>query len=143
MMMTDIGSGSMHDGAIERTFGWLARLLAAYALVAGLAYWSQLTGMAPVPSMRFDLIAYHERIFFTTLALLLPTAALGLWLVTRWGVVLWVIAATGEILAYGMGLDGFPERAGIALANAALLCALVLMSGAIILERRARRNSLH
>ena len=114
-------------------------MLAAYALVSGLVYWSQLTGMSPDPTLRFDLLSDAERVLYTTLALLLPTAALGLWLITRWGIVLWVLAVTGEILAYSMGAGGFPERAGIASANAILLCTLVLMSGAIILERRARR----
>ena len=142
MMMADIGSGSTQKGAIERAFGWLARGLAAYALVTGLIYWSQLVGMASDPALRFDLLTNNERILFTTLALLLPTAALGLWLVTRWGIVLWVIAAAGEVMAFGLGLGGFPDRAGIASANAVLLCALVLMSGAIILERRARRLSV-
>lgn len=142
MMIAETGTGSVNKGAIEYAFGWLARLLATYALIAGLVYWSQLTGIAPDTTLRFDQLSDQGRILFGTLALLLPTAALGLWLVTRWGIVLWVIAATGEIMAYGLGLGDFPQRAGIASANVVLLCALVMMTGAIILERRARRLSL-
>lgn len=140
MMIAETGLGSAQKGAIERTYGWLARLLAVYALASGLVYWFCLTGLAADPTLRFDLLPDQERLLFTTLALLLPTAALGLWMITRWGVVIWVLAATGEIFAYSALSSGaFPGRTGIASANVALLCTLLLISGAVVLERRAHR----
>jgi hypothetical protein len=130
-------------GTVERVFGLFLRLLALYALISGLVYWAGLTGIAGGGAWRFDLLAPPVRIVFTTLAVLMPAAALGLWLATRWGVVLWVLAATAEIAAFMFLADVFAPRAGIASANMIALIVLVLMAGATLIERRTARLAAH
>ncbi|MBO6638248.1 MAG: hypothetical protein JJ920_13865 [Roseitalea sp.] len=139
MVIAETGLHQPRKGTIERVFGFFLRLLAVYALISGLVYWAGLTGIAGGGQWRFDLLAPSVRIVFTTLAVLMPAAALGLWLATRWGVVLWVLAATAEIAAYMFLTGTYSLRAGIAGANMIGLIGLVLMAGATLIERRTAR----
>jgi len=143
MVIAETGLQQPRKGTIERVFGLFLRLLALYALVSGLVYWAGLTGIAGSGAWRFDLLAPPARIVFTTLAVLMPAAALGLWLTTRWGVVLWVLAATAEIGAYMFLADIFSARAGIAGINMVALVVLILMAVATLIERRAARLAVH
>lgn len=80
---------------------WFLRIMAFLCLVSGLVYWSQLVGLSGEGSLRFDLLEPHWRVLSTVLAVILPSAALGLWTTQAWGVVLWVIALLIEIAAFG------------------------------------------
>lgn len=125
--------------AVENGFGVFARLMALVALASGLVYWAQLTGIYGDPQLRFDLLSHHGRALFATLAVLMPAAALGLWLVTRWGVVVWVMALCGEVAAYGIWADLFPARPWVAVLNTLALMALAGLAGAVLIARyRAR-----
>lgn len=140
MVMLEAGLKPPRKGNIERLFVLVLRLLALFALIAGLNYWAKLTGIATDGAMRFDLLAAHVRIVYTTLAVLLPVAALGLWLTARWGVVLWVIATTAEIVTHGLLGDAYPARPGIAALGVLSLVVLVIVSAATLIERRATRH---
>ena len=78
MVIAETGLQQPRKGAVERVFGFFLRILALYALISGLVYWAGLTGIAGDGAWRFDLLALPVRIVFTTLAVLMPAAALGL-----------------------------------------------------------------
>ena len=141
MVMLEAGLKPPRKGNIERLFALVLRLLALFALIAGLGYWAKLTGITAEGAMRFDLLAAHVRIVYTVLAVLLPVAALGLWMAARWGVVLWVVAITTEIVAHGLLADMFPARQGIVAAGVVCLGVLVIVSAATLIERRTTRHA--
>ena len=141
MAIMDPALASRSKGIVERTFGVFLRMLAVVSLVSGLIYWAELTGIFGDQRARFDVLTPHGRALYATLAVLMPAAALGLWLATRWGIVLWVMAALAEIIAYWLMAAQFPPRPGVAIGNAACLAVLVLTAGATLLERRAMRLS--
>lgn len=137
MVMLEAGLKSPRRGTVERLFALLLRLLAIVALIAGMLYWARLIGIAGDGAFRFDLLALHVRILYTTQAVIMPAAALGLWLTARWGVVLWVVATTADIVAHGPFADAFPARPGVAIAGLACLVVLALVAIATLLERRS------
>ena len=141
MVMLEAGLGEARKGNAERLFELLMRLIAVFAFASGLLYWAKLTGLVADGAFRFDLLAAHARILYTVLALLMPTAALGLWLASRWGVVLWVAATGAEIAAHGLFAEAFPARPGLAAAGMIGLTVLVLVALATVVERRAARRA--
>jgi hypothetical protein len=76
------------------------RLVAVVFFLMGIIYWGKLVGYFDAGAMRFDLMPTPLKISSTSLAVLFPVAALGLWLSVSWGQVLWVIAAATEIAMY-------------------------------------------
>lgn len=122
----------------EIAFVWFQRIVAGYCLLFGVLYWIRLVGLYPGSLWRFDLMPLHWQVAATVLAALFPFAAIGLWMLTSWGPVIWFLCALTEAVMYA----GFPElygqRLSIVLAHgfAALLYAafrLVLWS-----QRRER-----
>ncbi len=129
--------------AVEHGFALFARLMSLVALASGLVYWAQITGVYGAPELRFDLLSPHARALFGTLAVLMPAAALGLWLVTRWGVVVWVMALCGEVAAYGIWAEHFPTRPWVAVLNTLALMALAGLAAAVLIGRyRARSEAI-
>ena len=76
------------------------RLVAAICFWFGLQYWAMLTGFSHNGNGRFDLVSIPWRVAGSALAVFFPVAALGLWLGTSWGAVIWVIAAATQIAMY-------------------------------------------
>ncbi|WP_245409857.1 DUF6163 family protein [Pararhizobium haloflavum] len=122
-----------------RLFLYFQRLVALGCLVAGLRYWALLSGIQN-EMWRFDLMEAHWQVASTALAVLLPVAAVGLWMPVSWGPVIWFVAAIGETVMY----LGFPDRFGdhplVPAIHAAV--ALIYATFRVILyveKRRARR----
>lgn len=83
------------------------RLVAVSCFWFGLQYWAMLVGYSLVGAGRFDLLSLPWKVASTSLAVLFPVASLGLWLTVSWGPVIWVLAAGGQILMYGLLPDIF------------------------------------
>ena len=66
----------------------------------GLNYWAMLIGYSFGGAGRFDLLPLPWRVAATSLAVVYPVAALGLWLLVSWGPVLWVVAAATLLNLY-------------------------------------------
>lgn len=90
------------------TFVWFHRLVALFCLVVGADYWASLIGFYSGAAARFDLMPVYLQVTSTSLAMLFPVAAVGLWMVVSWGPVIWVAAALTEIAMY----VGFPQLFG-------------------------------
>jgi fatty acid desaturase len=82
----------------ERALVWYMRLLAIAFLAIGVYHWQSLLGapgfvpIADMPLPRQLLTGY--------LAMLCLVAAVGLWMTTSWGTVVWLLVALSEIVAH-------------------------------------------
>ncbi len=72
-------------------------------------WFCRLIGYYEGPLNRFDLMPVHWQVAATSLAVLFPVAASGLWMVVSWGPVIWVAAALAETIMY----LGFPNLFGV------------------------------
>jgi len=108
--MTDTGLQQRSFGPTlaETGLGWLHRIIAAYCLLFGVLYWVRLIGVYDGPLWRFDLMPVHWRIAASVLSVFFPFAAIGLWMLTSWGPVIWFICAAVETTMY----LGFPDLFG-------------------------------
>lgn len=84
------------------------RAVALSCLIFGIVYWVRLLGLYDGPAWRFDLMPLHWQVAAIALAVLFPFAAVGLWLPSPWGPVVWFLCAAIELVMYG----GFPELYG-------------------------------
>lgn len=137
-------SYGINDDALKNTkpslvsviFVWFHRLVGGFCLATGVGYWANLIGWNGAAATRFDLMPVHLQIAATSLAILLPVASVGLWMVVSWGPVIWVAAALIETIMY----VGFPELFGqrpvIITAHTAVAFLYLLFR--IILYREAR-----
>jgi len=90
----------IHQSRIERleiVFFWL---LAIFCFCLGVYYWVRLIGVFEDENWRFDLMSWAWRCLSSSLAVFYPVAACGLWLQSRWGVVLWLAGGLAETVCY-------------------------------------------
>jgi len=124
---------------METGFTVFLRIVAVFSLLAGLKYWVALIGVFDYRPWRFDLMPLHWQLAATSLAVLFPVAATGLWLPVSWGPVMWVAAAGIEAVMYA----GFPmlfgREAVIPLAH--LVVALIYIVFRVLLHRQRKRRN--
>jgi len=137
MAILQIGTAPEADtGALEASFRLFMRLVALSCLVAGLQYWGRLIGLSDGGMSRFDLIPYYWQLASAALAVLLPVAAVGLWMQVSWGPVIWVVAAGSEIVMH----KGFPlwygERPLLVIAHIVVIAVYVGFRAALFAKRR-------
>jgi len=92
----------------EAGFAWFLRIIAAYCLLFGVLYWIRLIGLHDGTLWRFDLMPTHWQVASVVLAVFFPFAAIGLWMLSSWGPVIWFICAATETTMY----VGFPQLFG-------------------------------
>lgn len=76
---------------------WFMRLTAVFWLMLGLYYWAVILGRFDLAGTAFPSLGLSRQtavVFFATLDLI---AAVGLWLTTPWGGVVWLLTALAEI----------------------------------------------
>lgn len=86
----------------ELAFMIFLRIVAVSCLWFGLQYWAMLVGYSHGGLGRFDLLSLPWRVAASSLAVIFPVAALGLWLAGSWGPVIWMLAAGGQVLMFGI-----------------------------------------
>jgi len=108
--VSDLVEGQAQIGPTlaEHVFVWFQRVIAGYCLLFGVLYWIRLIGLYEGPLWRFDLMPVHWQVAAVTLSVFFPFAAIGLWMLTSWGPVIWFICAATEAVMYA----GFPELYG-------------------------------
>ena len=137
MAILQIGTApEVGTGALEASFRLFLRLVALGSLLAGLQYWGRLIGYSDNGIYRFDLIPSYWQLASASLAVLLPVAAVGLWMQVSWGPVLWVVAAGSEIIMH----KGFPlwfgERPLLVIAHTVVISVYVGFRVALFVKRR-------
>jgi hypothetical protein len=126
----------------ERTFIIFLRIMAAACLYMGLRYWDLVIGLTSHGAIRFDVMRLPWRTVSTAFAVLYPIISLGLWMGASWGVVLWVAAATGEILIHTVWKGVFgPDYMVIAM-HLSAACLYVAFRVALYVEKRRRRGQV-
>jgi len=141
--MTDIGSPVAPKRRIaEIGFTIFLRIVALMCLVVGLKYWLALIGIFDYAPWRFDLMPVHWKLAATSLAVLFPVAATGLWLTVSWGPVIWVAAAAVEIAMYGAFPDLFGRRPLILVLHFSVAAIYIAFRIALYIERRRRLETV-
>lgn len=132
-------------GTLDVTFRLFLRVVAFGCLVSGLQYWMKLIGFSDNGAFRFDLAPVHWQFVMASLCVLMPVAAVGLWMEVSWGAVIWVLAALMEV---GMH-QGLPQWFGqkpLVLALHALVAAtyigfrIAFLIRAKMIEQEARED---
>ncbi|MAZ15710.1 MAG: hypothetical protein CL535_05185 [Ahrensia sp.] len=129
------GMKEKRQSTAEIVFVWFLRLMAIIAMISGLSYWSQLTGIGGADLPRFDELPVHWQVPWGVLAVLLPCASMGLWMLTSWGVVLWVAASILEIAVYGVWSDSYISRPTVVIGHIVALTVLAAILVVIGLQR--------
>ena len=137
MTMLQIGTQpEPGSGALEASFRLFVRLVALSCLVAGLQYWGRLIGYSDNGAYRFDLVPSYWQLASASLAVLLPVAAVGLWMQVSWGPVIWVVAAGSEIVMHkGLPL-WFGERPLLVMAHVVVMSVYIGFRVALFVKRR-------
>ncbi|PZO81466.1 MAG: hypothetical protein DI629_04365 [Mesorhizobium amorphae] len=133
------GIGHPHSAVlpVEYAFDWFRRIVAVGCLAMGIYYWVRLIGLWNEPLWRFDLMPVHWQVAAVTLAVFLPFAAIGLWMLASWGLVIFLICAVTEWVMH----LGFPALFGPdALTMGAYAAVLGLYLGFIFLISRQRQE---
>lgn len=83
------------------------RFMAVFQIIKGMLHWALLLGASGLgPSASQDIEYLGANIYF---AVLDPVAAIGLWMTSSWGGVIWLLAAVSQIVL----CIGFAEVYGI------------------------------
>lgn len=141
MAMLQIGAAPEPGaGKLNASFRLFVRLVALASLAAGLQYWGGLIGFLDGGAARFDLIPAYWQFASASLAVLLPVAAVGLWMQVSWGPVVWVVAAGAEVaMHYGLP-QWFGERPALMIAHAVVL--VVYLAFRLLLFLKWRKDAL-
>jgi len=98
--MMDENLHEIHQSQAEQLGIMFFCLAAIWCFCLGVYYWVRLVGVFPVENWRFDLMDWQWRSLSAALAVLYPVAACGLWLQSRWGVILWLLGGVAESVCY-------------------------------------------
>lgn len=75
------------------------RIVAIALIGFAIRYWLLLIGILD-PAVRFDTMESHWKVAATFFSVFYPIAALGLWGLFRWGIVIWFFAASFELVMH-------------------------------------------
>ena len=78
------------------------RFLAIYMLLAGLSYWSVIIGIRTVDGVAFVDLSMQMHATIVFFAVLDLVAAIGLWLLSSWGTVLWLFRSLAQVVMYSL-----------------------------------------
>ncbi len=79
------------------------RLLSLVSLATGALHWGAILGLPVEPGPGFEGMSLMQRVLTVYFAVLDPIAAVGLWLTSSWGAVIWLLSAVSR-LALAMGV---------------------------------------
>jgi hypothetical protein len=122
----------------EILFVVFQRLVALSCFWFGLQYWAMLVGYSLNGQGRFDLLNLPWRVAGSSLAVVFPVAALGLWLAVSWGPVIWVVAAASQVLMYRVWPDVFGRNLLVPLTHGLVVAVYVIFRVSLWLEQRQK-----
>lgn len=85
--------------ALEGLMNLFLRVVALALIGFAIRYWLLLIGILD-PAVRFDTMETHWKVAATFFSVFYPIAALGLWGLFRWGIVIWFFAASFELVMH-------------------------------------------
>ncbi|AEV38098.1 hypothetical protein PSE_3594 [Pseudovibrio sp. FO-BEG1] len=78
------------------------RLLAVFMLFAGLNYWSAIIGVRLIDGMPFEDVGVQVQSTIIFFAILDLVTAIGLWLLSSWGTVMWLFRSLAQVVMYSV-----------------------------------------
>lgn len=93
--------------SVDALFRLFCKCVALVFIGFAIFHWMNVVGFSN-NDVRIDTISNDRKIGLAFLAIIQPVAALGLWSGLTWGLVVWAMAAAGEVLMY----IAFPDRFG-------------------------------
>lgn len=122
----------------ETLYRVFVRALALCLLYFAIQYWLRLIGYFDGPEYQFDTMSLHWQIACAVLAVVHPVAALGLWGLFSWGLVVWLFSAVVEIAMYTYFTELFGENRELIMfhAGCAAFIAIFLIVDRIITNKR-------
>lgn len=104
--MRDIGLEKRDTFNLDPLFNLFLKVVALFFVAFAVRHWLLAIGY-PDTEVRFDTMVFRWQVAITALAILQPIASLGLWGATRWGYVVWFMAAAIEVIMYILLQDVF------------------------------------
>lgn len=108
------------------------RAMALVWMIKGIGFWMLVLGLGELPFASERLL---RQALIVSFAVLDCAAAVGLWLLSPWGVGLWLFVAAAEI---ALGLSGFASTVGLASASGALLAVFCFVLLALVTRHLVR-----
>lgn len=136
--MDDDSSQLLRPSLTDTLFVIFLRVVAISCLWFGLEYWGMLVGYSDEGFGRFDLLTSSWRAAATTLAVVFPVAALGLWIASSWGPVIWSIAAGLQVVMYILWSATFGTQKLIVISHAFTAVVYLAFRAAIWWQERRR-----
>lgn len=93
------------NGPEERWYVYFLRALAVLYLIWGVANWASILGVPGTANFPAETI--QRQILIGYLAVMMPIAAVGLWIGASWGTVIWLVVALSEVIANTLFADLF------------------------------------
>jgi hypothetical protein len=118
----------------KRVFAWFCRAVSLGWIVLGLFAWAQIIDLMPAGPRGFEARAMTFQGITIYFAVIDLVAAVGLWLLAPWGLVVWLIAAVSRIVM----AFAFPAAASLSLVTLITLGALI--AAALALTFAASRH---
>lgn len=91
----------------EILLGYYLTALSVVMLIFGLSQWAVILGIISGPGGSFEAISTEWKIVTMHMAVVDLVAAVGLWMRSSWGVVVWVYAAVSEIVFHTVFMHKF------------------------------------
>ena len=133
--MEDQRNSLRRDFGLEGLMVVFLRILALIFIFFGIRYWLLVVGVFD-ENIRFDNMSNHWKIASAVLSVLYPVAALGLWGLFSWGVVVWTICAAIEIVMYAIFPELFGQLRALMIFHAASIAAWLLIKLVQFLDKR-------
>lgn len=132
-------------GTLDISFRIFLRVVAVSCIYTGLTYWARLIGLTDGGNSRFDLLLPHWQFAAASLAVLMPVAAVGLWMEVSWGAVMWVVAAGGQVLMHQVFWRWFGSQPLVMGLHATVALTYIAFRAAFFIRERerARTGSMH
>jgi Family of unknown function (DUF6163) len=127
----------------ESLFELFNRLLGLVALGFAILAMARLIGAPGLSPSRFDLMPVEWRTVTTTLTILYAAAGFGLWQLTRWGLVIWIVACLIQIAMHTLFEQYFGLNRELIIVVIVLLATYFLFWSFVYLGKRKRELSKH
>ena len=122
----------------ESLFGLFNRMLGLVALGFAIVAMARLIGVPGLSPSRFDLMPIEWRTATTTLTILYAAAGFGLWQLTRWGLVIWIVACIIQIAMHTLLSQYFGLNRELIIVIIGLLTAYAVLWTYVYIAKRKR-----
>jgi hypothetical protein len=114
--------------AWDRILVWFMRCVAAMWIIKALGSWTTILGVDVFGGPSFEDMPVGIRAMVVAFAVLDPVAAVGLWLTSTWGGVMWLLAVLSHLLIAGVRPQGAFVSPLLAAVEVVLIVLYVVLS---------------